>query len=40
MPHRGRLNVLDARHGQAAPRIFHEFQGGSSQPDDVAARAT
>jgi 2-oxoglutarate dehydrogenase E1 component len=35
MAHRGRLNVLTAGHGQAAPRIFHEFKGGSYAPDEV-----
>ena len=35
MPHRGRLNVLAAVMGKPYQIIFHEFQGGSSLPDDV-----
>jgi len=35
MPHRGRLNVLAAVMGKPYQAIFHEFQGGSSTPDDV-----
>ncbi|WP_375207391.1 2-oxoglutarate dehydrogenase E1 component [Hyphococcus sp.] len=36
MPHRGRLNVLAAVMGKPYHHIFHEFQGGSVTPDDVA----
>jgi 2-oxoglutarate dehydrogenase E1 component len=31
MPHRGRLNVLGAVMGKPYRKIFHEFQGGSTQ---------
>ncbi len=36
MPHRGRLNVLAAVMGKPYHHIFHEFQGGSVTPEDVA----
>jgi 2-oxoglutarate dehydrogenase E1 component len=35
MAHRGRLNILAAVMGKPYHHIFHEFQGGSSTPDDV-----
>ncbi|HWF02025.1 MAG TPA: 2-oxoglutarate dehydrogenase E1 component [Caulobacteraceae bacterium] len=35
MPHRGRLNVLAAVMGKPYRAIFHEFQGGSSLPEDI-----
>ncbi|MBW3558206.1 MAG: 2-oxoglutarate dehydrogenase E1 component [Proteobacteria bacterium] len=35
MPHRGRLNVLAGVMGKPYRAIFHEFQGGSSQPSDI-----
>ncbi len=35
MPHRGRLNVLAAVMGKPYRAIFHEFQGGSSVPEDI-----
>jgi 2-oxoglutarate dehydrogenase E1 component len=35
MPHRGRLNVLASVMGKPHRAIFHEFKGGSANPDDV-----
>ena len=35
MPHRGRLNVLSAVMGKPYQAIFHEFKGGSANPDFV-----
>jgi 2-oxoglutarate dehydrogenase E1 component len=35
MAHRGRLNTLAAVMGKPYRAIFHEFQGGSSTPDDI-----
>ena len=35
MPHRGRLNVLANVMGKPYRAILNEFQGGSSNPDDV-----
>jgi 2-oxoglutarate dehydrogenase E1 component len=35
MPHRGRLNVLGNVMQKPFQAIFHEFAGGSSNPDDV-----
>ncbi|MGF1463765.1 MAG: 2-oxoglutarate dehydrogenase E1 component [Maricaulaceae bacterium] len=35
MPHRGRLNVLAAVMGKPYHQVFHEFQGGSTTPEDA-----
>jgi 2-oxoglutarate dehydrogenase E1 component len=35
MPHRGRLNVLASVMAKPYRAIFHEFRGGSSNPQDV-----
>jgi len=36
MPHRGRLNVLSTVMGKPYQAIFHEFKGGSVNPEDIA----
>jgi len=35
MPHRGRLNVLANFMGKPFTAIFHEFQGGAANPEDI-----
>ena len=35
MPHRGRLNILTQVMGKPHRALFHEFKGGSANPDEV-----